>query len=142
MAYLGVVFLAFFEFWLAYPAAYALHIDWVAATVLIAASSSLGTLTAIHLGDRSRAWLRRRLGREGRVGRRTGRVLDRWGTPGLGLLAPAILGPVVTSLGALVLGADARRLGIWMLAGIWVWALGMYLCISIAGVPEWLAMKR
>jgi hypothetical protein len=142
MAYFSVLILAFFEFWLAYPAAFALQIDWVPATLLIAVASSLGTLCAIRLGCRLREWLTRRLGRDGRIGRRTGRVLDRWGTPGIGLLAPLILGPVVTSLGAIVLGAEPRRLSVWMLVGIWGWAVALYVCIRFAGGLDWLPIAR
>ena len=140
MEYVSVVGLAFFEFWLAYPVAYAMKIDWVPATILIAGSSSLGAVLTIYLGGRFRERMSRRIGREGRIARRTKSFMDRWGTVGIGLLSPWILGPILTSVGAIVLGANLRQLASWIVFGIWVWAIGLYLCIRFTGGMGWLLM--
>lgn len=138
MEYLSVASVALFEFWLAYPAAYALKMPWEQASVLIALASSIGALTTIFVGARFRAWVTRRLSKEGCIARRTKRFLDKGGTVGLGLLAPWILGPILTSLGALVLGANERQLARWMVAGIWVWAVGLYVLIKYTGSMDWM----
>lgn len=60
-----------------------------------------------------------------RRGRRARRLLDRWGLPGLAALAPVTVG---THLAAVVLataGIDARRVAVWMLAGLAVWTVAL-----------------
>lgn len=139
MNYLTVAALAFVEFWFAYPAAYALEMGWLEATLVIAVSSSLGAVLAIYACGRFRDWLLRRFKREGLIANRTKPFMARYGTVGLGLLAPWILGPILTSIGAIVLGADVRQLSRWMVIGIWLWAIGLYVLIQLTGgLPAWM----
>jgi hypothetical protein len=138
MEYLSVASIALFEFWLAYPAAYAFKMPWEQASALIALASSVGALLTIFVGAQFRSWVTRKVSREGRIVRRTKRFLDKGGTVGLGLLAPWILGPILTSLGALALGANERQLARWMVAGIWVWAVGLYVLIKYTGSMDWM----
>ncbi len=133
MSYLTVAGLAFVEFWLAYPAAYALNMGWLEATLVIGVSSSVGAVLAIQICGLFRDWVMGRFQREGFIAKRTKPFMARYGTVGLGLLAPWILGPILTSIGALVLGADVRRLSLWVVIGIWVWAVGVYLAIHLTG---------
>ncbi len=136
MIYLSVAFIAFFEFWLAYPAAITLKIPLGVATLLIAFSSSFGAIVAIFLGAKFRDWITRKMGKEGWIARRTKKFFAKGGTIGIGLLAPWILGPVLTSLGALMLGANERQLMRWVVIGIWVWVIGLYALFTFTSL-DW-----
>ena len=60
---------------------------------------------------------------------RTERFMVKYGTAGVGLLAPIVLGQALTAVCAVVLGAPTRRLAAWMVAGIWVWTALYYLAV-------------
>jgi hypothetical protein len=52
---------------------------------------------------------------------RTRRVLERFGPIGLGLIGPVFPGVVASSLSGVAVGADPKRLGIWLTIGIGLW---------------------
>ncbi len=133
MDYLIVGALAFVEFWFAYPVAYNMELGWLAASLVIAVSSSLGAVLAIWACGLLRDWIRRRFPGEGFVVRRTRPIMKRWGTVGIGLLSPVILGPILTSVGGIALGAETRQLSRWIVIGIWAWAIVLYAVLRATG---------
>jgi Ca2+/H+ antiporter, TMEM165/GDT1 family len=51
--------------------------------------------------------------------------VQRWGVPGLALLAPVSTGTHIAAVAALSLGAPRRNVLWWMIAGLGVWAVGV-----------------
>lgn len=138
MDYLTVGLLAFVEFWFAYPVAYNMELGWLGASLVIAVSSSLGAVLAIWACSLFRDWIRRMFPGEGFIARRTRPFMNRYGTIGIGLLSPVILGPILTSVGGIVLGAETRQLSRWIVIGIWAWAVILYTVLRATGGLPWL----
>jgi hypothetical protein len=126
MEHLVVAGLALFDLWAALPPALILKTEPLLTAGLVALSSSLGVLLTIALCAAFRDWLMRRIGRDGYIGARTDRFMAKYGTPGLGLLSPLILGPVLTCAGAVALGARTRQLAAWAVAGVCLWSVAFY----------------
>ena len=104
-----------------------------AAFLVIGVAGSLGSLFFIYLSRPIRRWVVRRYGMDSLVFRRTERFMVRYGAAGVGLLAPLILGHALTAIGAVVLGAPARKLAIWMIAGVLLWTLIYYVAVLMGG---------
>ena len=56
--------------------------------------------------------------------------MSKYGTVGLWLFAPVILGPVLTSIGAVALGARPRDLALYSVAGSFAWSLSIAFLLS------------
>ncbi len=131
MQHLLVAGLALVDLWAAVPPAVFMKLDPLLTGLAIGLGSSLGVTATILACSGFRGWVTRKLGREGYIGARTERFMVKYGTPGLGLLSPVILGPVLTCAGAIALGADSRQIALWGLFGVWLWA-------SVIALALWL----
>ena len=87
-------------------------------------AASLGSLSflavALTAGGKLRDVLVRRLGGESgeqQIRDKAGSMVERWGITGFGLIAPVIIGPSLSILGALVLGLDRRRFALMFTIG-------------------------
>ena len=96
-------------------------------TMLVAAIGNLSTVVLVALaGDRLLAWWRRRRpqppgGARSRRAERARDLAQRWGVPGLALLAPLTTGTHIATVAALATGSGTRRVLWWMAIGIAVW---------------------
>ncbi len=117
--------LAIVELWAAVPAGFALGLPPAVTALTAAGGAMTGALVVAVLGNRARAWLLARhssRGEEHDPGP-LGRIWERYGAIGLGLLAPLLVGaPIGTALG-LALGAPIRRLLLWVGVGIVLWSV-------------------
>jgi uncharacterized membrane protein len=107
-------------------------------TVLVAIAGNLSTVALVALaGDKFRWWWRRRRPKEDREpSRRSQRgrqLVERWGVPGMALLAPLTTGTHVGALAALATGTDRGRVLRWMAVGVSVWAAAAALA-TVAGL--------
>jgi membrane protein YqaA with SNARE-associated domain len=112
------------ELWAAAPAGALMGLNPALVCLVAAAGAISGGAAVLLLGERVKAWLRRRHERE-RLEERRGllfRVWRRYGIPGWGLLSPLLVGsPLGAALG-LALGAPPLRLLPWLCAGSLVWS--------------------
>jgi len=64
-------------------------------------------------------------------------VWDRWGLPGLALLAPVTIGPYFAALAALALGQRPGRILLWIAIGGLAWSAAFALGVSaLFGAPS------
>jgi hypothetical protein len=119
---LPVFGLALVEIWAAIPAGVILGVPAPAIWLLTVAGSLVGIATVAFVGDAVRERLVRRFA-HGRspTGGRIGRVWERYGVPGWGLVSPLFFAPAMGTAIALLFGASRRRLLVWMSAGVLVW---------------------
>lgn len=108
-----------------------------APVAVVALAGNLSTVAAVvFAGDHLMGLLRRRRSDDGEPSRprrsagRAQRILQRWGTPGLALLAPVSTGTHVAAMAALAIGASRRRVLAWMAVGLVAWAIA----VTIAAV--------
>lgn len=136
---LPVIVLAAVELWAAIPTGLALGLHPLLTGITVAGGAILGTFAVVFIGERIRNWLvRRHAGKEGK--KQPGlihRIWQRYGTIGLGLLAPLLTGaPLGAALG-LALGAPTGRLMIWMSLGIILWTT----ILTVIGSLGWAAFN-
>ena len=98
--------------------------------VLLALAGNLATVAAVVIaGDRLAGWWRRRRPATDRAETsravRGRQLVQRWGVPGLGLLAPLTTGSHLAAVAALATGAGQRRVLAWMTVGLVVWAVAV-----------------
>lgn len=126
-SYLALAGLALLDLWLAMPAALALKLQPELAVLLIAVTSSLGVTFAVYFSGALRTRFAVKFGKQSYLGGRTAKYMEKYGTTGIGLLAPVVLGPVLTCVCAIVLGARPRQLAISTVAGVMLWSFVIYL---------------
>lgn len=97
-------------------------------TALVAVSGNLSTVVLVAVaGDKILAWWGRRRPEQGdnapnRRSQRARELAQRWGVPGLALLAPLTTGTHIATIAVLATGSDTRRVLGWMTGGLLVWA--------------------
>ena len=128
-SYFAVAGLALLDLWLAMPAAIALKLEPAAAATLIAVTSSLGVILAVYASGALRARFAAKFGKESYLGGRTAKYMEKYGTVGIGLLAPVVLGPILTCICAIALGAKPRQLALSTVAGVVLWSFVIYLLL-------------
>jgi hypothetical protein len=130
-AYLAIAGLALLDLWLAVPAALTLKLQPGLAVLLIATTSSLGVVTAVYFSGGVRARFAAKFGKEGYLGGRTAKYMEKFGTVGIGLLAPVVLGPILTCVCAIALGAKPRQLAVSTVAGVLLWSGVIYVLMAL-----------
>lgn len=130
-SYIAIAGLALLDLWLAVPAALALKLQPGLAVLLIATTSSIGVVFAVYFSGGLRNRFAAKLGKQGAFGGRTAKYMDKFGTVGIGLLAPIVLGPILTSVCAIALGAKPRQLAISTVAGVMLWSGVIYVLLAL-----------
>ena len=128
-SYLAIAGLALIDLWLAMPAALTLKLQPELAALLIASTSSLGVVFAIYFSGAVRTRFAPKFGKESYLGGRTAKYMEKYGTTGIGLLAPVVLGPILTCVCAIALGAKPRQLAVSTVAGVMLWSFVIYLLL-------------
>jgi hypothetical protein len=107
--------------------------------VLIAGFTALGCNTTVlflfFAGEPVRNWIISKIGKdklEKRKGKFT-RIMDRYGTIGLGLIVSGILGPITSVLIGLAIVPDTRRLLVFLLIGMVIWSI-ILTTIGVLGI--------
>lgn len=134
-SYLAIAGLALLDLWLAVPAALALKLHPGLAVLLIATTSSLGVVAAVYFSGSLRNRFAAKFGKEGYLGGRTAKYMEKYGTTGIGLLAPIVLGPILTCVCAIALGAKPRQLALSTVAGVVLWSGVIYILLVMKTVP-------
>lgn len=133
-ACLTTVGLGFVYFVATIPAGMAMGLPWPLAAFCGWAGYSLGSVVVVVLGEPLRRWLARRFHFLPDRSRHAAfwKVWDRYGLPGMGLLAPVTIGPQGSTLVGLALGVPPRRLCLAVSLGVVPWCIGIGL-VSAAG---------
>lgn len=121
---LTIFVLGIAELWAAAPAGVVMRLHPLLVFVVAAAGAITGGTVVVLLGERVRAWIKKRRRFEN-VEKKQGLVYRVWqcyGVIGWGLLAPLLVGSPLGAAFGLVLGAPARRLLIWLAVGSLLWS--------------------
>ncbi len=120
---LSIFAVAFFTFWPAIPAGLALGLSPVVVIFTTTLSYICGVALVLMPGERLRGWVTRRWGSQTEKPGLIRRVWSRYGTIGLGLLAPMTVGAQIGAVLGLSSNAAPRRLFIWMALGALGWSV-------------------
>jgi hypothetical protein len=87
------------------------------------------------IGEPARRWIVRKfnISAEPDPQKLSWRIWQRWGLPGLALLAPVTIGPYIAALIALAVGEKPRRLMFWIAAGVAPWCI-LFAALAASGV--------
>ena len=86
-----------------------------------AATAIAVTWTLLLGGHRLRSTLAARLGHSDQTVTRTGKLVDRYGPFGLGLIGPLFPGVLTSTISGVAVGIESKRLGLWLSIGIGLW---------------------
>jgi Ca2+/H+ antiporter, TMEM165/GDT1 family len=105
---------------------------------LVALAGNLSTVALVAVaGDRLLQWRRRRRpARDDHPSRRATRaraLAQRWGVPGLALLAPITTGTHIATVAALATGTSSQRTLWWMTVGLVGWAVAVAV-VTVGGL--------
>lgn len=93
-----------------------------------ASFTALGSITTVFIlfysGEFVRKWIQKKWSKE-KLESKKGRlslIMQKYGTPGLGILCPGLFGPITTILVGLIIVKPASRLMPYLVAGIILWS--------------------
>ncbi|HSQ35547.1 MAG TPA: small multi-drug export protein [Candidatus Binatia bacterium] len=112
------------ELWAAAPAGVLMQLHPLLVFAVAAAGAVSGGTVVVLLGERVKAWLkkRRRVEKMEKKGGLLYRVWLRYGVAGWGILAPLLVGSPLGAAFGLALGAPVRRLLVWLAVGSILWS--------------------
>ena len=101
--------------------------------LVIAVAGVLSTIFFTFFSQPLRHYLLNKYGERAKYIQRTERYMAKYGTVGMGLVAPFILGHVPSAIAGIILGAPPRPLAFWMSLGVVFWT-AVYYALFRAGV--------
>jgi membrane protein DedA with SNARE-associated domain len=113
--------------WKAVPVGFALGAAPAVTWLMTSLGAVVSAVILFFFGDRIRRYLskRRKKPRNTKKSERAERLMERYGTAGLGLLGCLLMGPNMTMLVGLVIVRSPRKLLYWTIAGILIWTLAL-----------------
>jgi hypothetical protein len=132
-AIVSIFGLAFFYFWPAIPAGLALGLSPFIVIATTTLSYTSGVALVVVVGGRFRQWVMNRLGRQDvlKPNSLLGRVWERFGVIGLGLLAPMTIGSQLGAGLGVTLDKRPARVFLWMCIGGLVWSIILTALVSL-----------
>lgn len=112
-----------------------LKLNPVVAAVCAWAGYTAIAAAMLVIGEPARRWMVRKfkISAEPDPQKLFWRIWQKWGLPGLALLAPVTIGPYIAALIALAVGETPRRLMLWIAAGVVPWSI-LFAALSASGV--------
>lgn len=123
LKYLTVYLIGIIELWVAVPTGLAFKLDPLLIVVCSATGASTGAFLVVLIGEPLRQWLLRF--KRADVDKPEGRIKkiwDRYGIPGLCLIAPFLTGAHFGAAIGLTLGGDKKIIMVWMIVSCFLWA--------------------
>ncbi len=109
-----------------------------ASPYVTATFTALGSITAVFVicfsGISLKRWIINKFFRN-KIEKKKSRftsLMERYGVVGLGLLAPGIIGPIITIILGILLVKETKRLMIFLSAGIVLWSVALTIVASIS----------
>ena len=118
----------------AIPTGVALHLHPAFAAVIAWTGYTAIGAAMLLIGTPAREWMRKKfkISTKPNPEKLFWRTWQRWGLPGLALLAPVTCGPYFAALLALALGENPTRLIVWISAGVIPWCI-LFASLTAAG---------
>ena len=93
-----------------------------------ASLTALGSITTVFLllyfGEAVKSWVMKKWSKEKLETKkgRMSRIMDKYGTPGLGIICPGLFGPITTIIVGLIIVKPTRKLMPYLVIGIIAWS--------------------
>jgi membrane protein DedA with SNARE-associated domain len=121
--------------WKAIPVGIALQ----AHPIETASFTALGSITTVYLlyyfGERVKKWVMKKWSQEKLESKkgRLSRIMDKYGTAGLGIICPGLFGPITTIIVGLLIVKPTVKLMPYLVVGIILWSF-LLTYIAVLGV--------
>ena len=127
LRFLGVAGLAAIDLFLAIPAGVAAHYGFVELFAAMAVGGSVGVVVTVAVGDEASRWwaAHRKVRSRPKPSSWIRKVADRFGAPGLGLLAPGLVGSPAGAMLGIGLGIERKALAAWLVVGTVAWSAAL-----------------
>jgi len=114
-------------FWGGFPAALAFKFPVVVAGIVTAAGAEVAVLIIVLAGRHLQAFIQRKFPAwlEKTEKGKAGKIWQKYGMPGLGLISPVLPGAPQAALIGLVLSASPQRVILWVSLGILFWSVAV-----------------
>jgi hypothetical protein len=129
------------ELWAAIPLGFTLKLHPVTICLLSAAGSIISAAVVIFVGGSLRSWLLKHMQKKNKRQTRMARIWEKYGVIGLGLTSPLLTGAPLGAAIGISLGADSRKLLLWMTIGIVVWSVILTGLVEM-GASFWFASEE
>jgi membrane protein YqaA with SNARE-associated domain len=130
-----VLVLGVLGIWKSIPVGFILDINPILVCVMTILGASLGSIVVYLVGTKVRkyfGWMSKSKGVSKKHKRISG-IFMRYGVPGLGLIAPLLIGPGVTMAVGMTIVKNGKQLLLWTNIGIVAWSI-LLTCIGQVGV--------
>ena len=124
LRFLGVAGLAAIDLFLAIPAGIAAGYDFLELFLAMAVGGSVGAVVTVLVGDEASKWwaAHRKVRSRPKPSGWITKAVDRFGAPGLGLLAPVVVGSPGGAMIGIGLGLNRGAIAGWLIAGTVIWS--------------------
>ncbi|MFH1454367.1 MAG: small multi-drug export protein [Armatimonadota bacterium] len=137
---LSVFVLGAIELWAAIPAGFIMKLDPVTTAVTSALGAISGAFIVLTLGEAAKKFFEKFKKKKETESKESfiKKVWNKYGAPGLGLLAPLITGAPLGVILGVSLGADRKKLILWINIGVIIWSVILTLAVvlGIAGAEK------
>ncbi len=123
LKFMIIIGLGVLELWVAIPTGMALKLNPFINGIASALGAIIGALLVIFFGSHLRARLFRKKNKNGENKGHIYKIWRKYGVIGLGLLSPLITGAPLGGAIGISLGANPKRLFLWMSIGIVIWTI-------------------
>lgn len=134
LKYLTVYLISIIELWVAVPTGLAFKLDPLLIVVCSATGASTGAFLVVLIGEPLRKWLLKfKRADVGKPDAKIKKIWDRYGIPGLCLIAPFLTGAHIGAAIGVTLGGNKKVIMTWTVVSCFLWAT-LFTFAGAAGV--------
>ncbi len=118
-----ILFLGVLGIWKSVPVGFILNMHPVLVCTMTILGASLGVLLIYLIGSKLKRRILSLSGKSNKTQQKINKIFDRYGVPGLGMLATLVVGPALTMALGLTIVKNGKNLLLWTNIGIVVWSV-------------------
>lgn len=118
-----ILFLGVLGIWKSVPVGFILNMHPILVCTMTILGASLGVLLIYLIGSKLKRRILSLSGKSNKKQQKINKIFDRYGVPGLGMLATLVVGPALTMALGLTIVKNGKNLLLWTNIGIVVWSV-------------------
>lgn len=118
-----ILFLGVLGIWKSVPVGFILNMHPILVCTMTIIGASLGVLLIYLIGSKLKRRILSLSGKSNKKQQKINKIFDRYGVPGLGMLATLVVGPALTMALGLTIVKNGKNLLLWTNIGIVVWSV-------------------
>jgi len=118
-----ILFLGVLGIWKSVPVGFILNMHPLLVCTMTILGASLGVLLIYLIGSNLKRRILSLSGKSNKKQQKINKIFDRYGVPGLGMLATLVVGPALTMALGLTIVKNGKNLLLWTNIGIVVWSV-------------------